>query len=91
MGCLNFLYSYLLDFVETDSRLPLTSAHISTLIAITGTEESDQWAGHQAALHNEPTVEFEGRCVGGMRIRPLYAAEAVPEESFSPRVSWPRS
>ena len=34
-----------------------------------GAEETDDWIGKKVVLYNDPSVQFQGKLVGGIRIR----------------------
>jgi len=43
----------------------------------TGTEETDEWIGKKIELYTDPNVSYQGKLIGGIRIRP--AAERKAE------------
>lgn len=45
-----------------------------------GSEETDDWIGKQVVLYNDPSVQFQGKLVGGIRIR---AAKNQPSRADS--------
>ena len=56
-------------FNETQKGLVLNRTNGSLMIHYLGTDETDQWIGRQVVLYNDPTIQFQGKMVGGIRIR----------------------
>ena len=80
---------YCLHFVEADKPMVLNSTNGQLIAKITGSEDSDGWAGKKVVLYNDPNVSFAGKVVGGIRIRapkqqtqPSQAAPTSPEPTF---------
>lgn len=68
-----------LSFREFDKSMVLNSTNGQTIAAITGSEESEDWIGHQIVLYVDPTISFGGKLVGGIRVRaPKGQAKPVP-------------
>ena len=45
-------------------------------------ETGDTWPGKQIELYNDPDVDFAGKIIGGIRIRPPVTASApAPAET----------
>jgi hypothetical protein len=49
--------------------LVLNKTNMSTIIFLTGTNESDQWVGKRVTLYVKDDVEFGGKLVSAIRIR----------------------
>jgi hypothetical protein len=67
-------------FEELGRALVLNQTTIRQLIEILGSDESEDWVGRRVTLYNDPSVCFEGRRTGGLRIR---AAPSSKEEAAS--------
>ena len=42
--------------------------------------ESDDWKGKQVTVYVDPNVSFQGRVVGGLRLRPIKAKKPIATE-----------
>lgn len=58
-----------LMFAEIDKPLVLNATNIALAEQVCGSNDTDQWIGHQIVLYVDPTVSYAGRVVGGVRIR----------------------
>jgi hypothetical protein len=58
-----------MTFNELDKPLVLNSTNIHAVVAITGSDDSEDWIGKQIVLYNDPNVSFAGKMTGGIRIR----------------------
>lgn len=58
--------AYLKDIEE---GMPLGAENLEELISLTKTEEMDDWRGVKVEIYVDPSVKFEGRRVGGVRLR----------------------
>ena len=67
---------WVLYFDGAAKGLPLNTGAIRTLEAAFG-DDSDFWTGQQVILWVDPSVTFQGRTVGGVRIRALKAPGAA--------------
>lgn len=67
-----------LSFREFDKSMVLNSTNGQTIAAITGSEESDDWIGHQIVIFVDPTISFGGKLVGGIRCR-APKSQTVPQ------------
>ena len=61
-----------IGFQEFDKPLILNKTNIRTLARLFGTADTALWQG-QVELYVEENVEYSGRVVGGLRVRPLPA------------------
>ena len=70
-------------FAELEKPLILNATNIRRLAAIFGTTNTRQWKG-QVTLYVDENVEFGGKPVGGIRVRPVdrNGADAVREVNF---------
>lgn len=58
-----------LHFEESDKPLVLNQINMQLIAQITGSTNSDNWAGKKVVLFNDPTVSFGGKLTGGIRVR----------------------
>lgn len=60
-----------LHFHELDKPMVLNSTNGNILANITGhdTEIEKNWIGARVVLYNDPTVQYAGKLIGGIRIR----------------------
>jgi hypothetical protein len=58
-----------LYFEELEKGMICNATNINLLIALLGSDETDDWVGKQVTLYVDPTIMFGGKKVGGIRIR----------------------
>jgi hypothetical protein len=58
-----------MSFAEIEKPLVMNWTNAQICAAICGSEDTDDWIGHKVVLYVEPNVMFEGKLVGGIRIR----------------------
>ena len=58
-------------FSGLEKGLVLNKINAETLKGIAGTDEMDDWVGLKLVIFTDPNVQFSGKRVGGLRIRPL--------------------
>jgi len=56
-------------FNELGKGLVLNSTNMQALAELTGSEEIEDWIGHQVVLYADQTIMFRGKRVGGIRLR----------------------
>ena len=68
-------------FAEFEKPMVLNSTNIKRFVKMFGTADTGQWRG-EVTLYVDHDIEFGGRTVGGLRVRPAKAngPEAVREE-----------
>jgi hypothetical protein len=71
------------SFGEFEKPLILNKTNIKRFARIFGTGDTKAWRG-PVTLYVEPGVEYAGRVVGGIRVRPVAKAETRGEESAKP-------
>lgn len=67
-------------FREFEKPLILNKTNIKRFARIFGTGDTKAWRG-ALTLYVEPGVEYGGRVVGGIRVRPVAMSESVAEET----------
>jgi hypothetical protein len=60
---------YCLVFEELDKPMVLNSTNGQIIAVVTGSEDTDNWAGKKIVLYDDPNVSFGGKLVGGIRCR----------------------
>jgi hypothetical protein len=58
-----------LVFSETDKPLVLNSTNIQLCERMFGSDDTDQWIGKKIVLYVDPNVSYQGKVVGGIRVR----------------------
>lgn len=75
-------YKWCLTFHETDKPLVLNSTNIQLCERAFGSDDTDVWVGKKIVLYTDPNISYQGKVVGGIRVRApkVKAAEvkAVP-------------
>lgn len=69
---------YVLHFKELAKPLVLNNTNGQRIALLTGKDDFDDWTGHQITLFNDPTVEFGGKLVGGIRVWVPQQAPVMP-------------
>lgn len=75
-----------LCFEECEKPLVLNRINMELIAQITGSTNTDNWRGKKIVLYSDPTIQFGGKLVGGLRVRapktpktaPAAAAPAAP-------------
>ena len=62
-------HKWCLTFKETDKPLVLNSTNIQVCEAMFGSDDTDEWTGHQLVAYTDPNVSYQGKLVGGIRVR----------------------
>lgn len=58
-----------MSFQELSKPLVMNGTNLQLCAHALGTDETDNWIGKQIVLYNDPSVQFQGKLVGGVRIR----------------------
>ncbi len=66
---------WVLMFKELPKPLVMNFTNGQNLLAITGSEDFDDWIGQKVVLYNDKTVSFGNKITGGIRIRASLTAE----------------
>jgi len=80
-------YRWALWFRELEKPLILNSTNGQIIAAITGSEESHGWHGHQVVLYNDPNISFGGKLTGGIRVRANETTAPVVPQKLAPKNS----
>lgn len=58
-----------LVFAEADKPLVLNSTNIQLCERIFGSDDTDDWVGKKIVLYTDPNVSYQGKVIGGIRVR----------------------
>ncbi len=66
-----------LTFLEADKPLVLNSTNIQLCERIFNSDDTDDWIGKKIVLYTDPNVSYQGKVIGGIRVRaPKKTAQA---------------
>lgn len=71
---------WIIYFREQQKGMVLNVTSIRVLESAFG-DESDVWVGKKVTVYVDPNVSFQGRVVGGLRLRPMKPEKAAPTRS----------
>ena len=74
---------FVLTFLEC-KPLVLNKTNGGRIAHVLGSDESDDWINKQIDLWNDPSVEFGGQLIGGVRVlvpQPTVAAPQAPQQA----------
>jgi len=75
---------YTLTFREDVLPMVLNITNARLIASITGSEETEDWQGHQIVCYNDPTIAYAGRVTGGIRVRAPKAAARTSAPAHRP-------
>lgn len=58
-----------LTFTDIEKPLVLNSTNIQLCQNICGSDDTDHWVGKRVVLYNDPNVSYQGKLIGGIRMR----------------------
>jgi hypothetical protein len=72
-----------MSFIELPKPMVMNSTNLQLCAQALGSDDTDHWIGKQVVLYNDPSVQFQGKLIGGIRIRapkkkPAGAAPPAP-------------
>jgi len=68
-----------LTFSDIDKPLVLNSTNIQLCQKILGSDDTDEWIGKRIVLYTDPNVSYQGKLVGGIRVRAPKATAPPPK------------
>ena len=72
---------WMLYFTEQEKPLVLNITNNQLIAIATGSENPEGWIGKKIVLFNDPTIMFQGKVTGGIRVRaPKNQAPPAPVE-----------
>ena len=81
-------HKWCLTFHELDKPLVLNSTNIQLCAQICGSDDTDHWVGKRIVLYTDPNVSFQGKLVGGIRVRaPKVTAPPPPVQAPVPELT----
>jgi hypothetical protein len=76
-----------LTFQEIDKPLVLNATNVQLCEQIFGSDDTDDWVGKRIVLYTDPNVSYQGKLIGGIRVRaPKPSAAAPPPPPPPPAV-----
>ncbi len=75
---------WLIHFEELEKPMVLNSTNAQLIAMAVGSENSEDWSGKQIVLYNDPNVSFQGKLVGGIRVRVRAPKSKQPVTSKKP-------
>jgi hypothetical protein len=70
---------YCVYFQENVKPMVLNETNFKIISTIINSEDGDAWRGHKIVLYFDPTVAFEGKPIGGIRVRAPQNEQSVPK------------
>jgi len=61
--------SLALSFEELEQRVVTSKTSLQQLVALLGSNETDEWIGKRVTLFNDKSVMYRGRPIGGLRFK----------------------
>lgn len=71
-------HKWCLTFHELDKPLVLNSTNIQICEQVCGSDDTDHWVGKRIVLYTDPNVSYQGKLVGGIRVRAPKPSAAPP-------------
>jgi hypothetical protein len=71
-------HKWCLTFREIDKPLVLNSTNVQLCEAICGSDDTDDWIGKTIVLYTDPNVSYQGKLIGGIRVRAVKKTAAPP-------------
>lgn len=68
-------WKWICKFQETERPLVLNGTNIRLMQMIFDSDDTDAWIGNKIVLFSDPSIQFQGKFVGGIRVR-------APKKSF---------
>lgn len=62
-------WKWVMQFSELDKPLVLNGTNIRLCEMIFNSGDTDDWIGNKIVLYNDPTIQFQGKFTGGIRLR----------------------
>lgn len=73
-----------MTFVEIEKPLVLNATNVQLCEKIFGSDNTDDWRGQRLVMYADPNVSFQGKLVGGIRVRAPKANAKLPEPAPPP-------
>lgn len=89
---------FVLYFKEQAKGMVLNLTNFQRIVSLSGKQDTDDWEGVQVTLFNDPTVDFGGKLVGGIRVwvpqqappgvEPQVSTQQPPAGPGTPNSDW---
>lgn len=73
-----------IHFDEVDKPMVLNSTNAQLIAQIAKSEETDHWTGVKVVLYNEPSIQYQGKIIGGIRVRAPRGKAAAQQNAPAP-------
>ena len=78
-------HKWILVVEEFEKGLVLNTTNMQLLASICKSEDTDDWLGQKVVLYTDPHVQYQGKLVGGIRVRSVVKRQrVVDDEDDSP-------
>ncbi len=67
-----------LTFAEMEKPLVLNQTNIQLCAQICGSEDTEYWPGKRVVLYTDPNVSYQGKLIGGIRMRAPKPSATLP-------------
>ena len=71
-------HKWCLTFRELDKPLVLNATNVQLCEAICGSDDTDHWQGKRIVLYTDPNVSYQGKLIGGIRVRAPKPGSVAP-------------
>lgn len=71
-------HKWCLTFSELEKPLVLNATNVQLCEAILGSDDTDHWIGKRIVLYTDPNVSYQGKLIGGIRVRAPKATAPPP-------------
>ena len=80
-------FKWIMSFHEIEKPMVMNSTNIQLCEIACGSDDTDDWIGKKIVLYSEPNISFQGKLVGGIRLRaPRKQTLVEKTESIQKRV-----
>jgi hypothetical protein len=79
---------WVIFFNEFDKGMVLNSTNIHLIVQATNCGDTDDWIGKEIVLYVDHSVQYAGKVIGGLRVRPM---EREPARPVAPRRPIPQA
>lgn len=78
---------WVIFFNEFEKGMVLNSTNIHLIVQATNAGDTDDWIGKEIVLYVDHSVQYAGKVIGGLRVRPM---EREPARPVAPRRPLPQ-
>ncbi len=62
-------HKWVMRFEELDKPMVLNATNIRLCEMIFNSGDTDDWVGNKLVIYNDPSIQFQGKFTGGIRVR----------------------